>query len=139
MADVELQDRVASDVLAVVLGCLSVEKFAGDPEKIHTTLARIRRHYPILDVFKFTVGDVYPFSRDLEDALSILQRSGMISMANPKYDTYVVTNNGRKIANRLLSAFDESEQKQLREVAEIFREECGILELTPDRSESDGA
>jgi len=125
---------LASDVLSVILGSLSVEKFSGDPEKIHSTLALVKRHYPILDVFSFTSGDVYPFSRDLEDSLNILQRSGMISMANPDYDTFIVNTNGRKIGSQLASTlFNESEQKQLREISHIFQEECGIVELSSSR------
>lgn len=122
---------VASDVLAVILGSLSGSKFSGDPEKIHTTLARARRHYPLLNVFSFSSGDVYPFSRDLENALSILQRSRMIRMQNPDYDTFVITHNGRRVANEYLSRFDQHEQQQLKEIAEIFEFECGIADDEP--------
>lgn len=129
MTGTSLQDTVvASDVLAVILGSLSGTKFSGDPEKIHTTLARAKRHYPILNVFSFSSGDVYPFSRDLENALSILQRSRMIRMQNPDYDTFVVTHNGRRVASEYLSRFDQRDQQQLQELAEIFEFECGIAD-----------
>jgi hypothetical protein len=119
-------ELVASDVLAAILASLHVNKFTGDTEKIHTTLARAKRHYPILNSFTFSSGDVYPFSRQLEDALSILQRSRMIRMENPDYDTYVLTPNGRIVGTEYTSVFDEAGQKQIKELAEIFEFECGI-------------
>lgn len=137
MADAQVQDHVASDILAAILGLLSVNKFTGDQEKIHTTLARVKRHYPILNAFNFTVGDVYPFSREVEDALSILQRSRMISMENPEYSTFVITPSGRKVAGSVLGEFDQDEQRQLSELAEIFSGECGKLELASDSAETE--
>lgn len=127
---------VASDVLAAILGSLGSDKFTGDPEKIHTTLSRAKRHYPILNIFSFSSGDVYPFSRELEDALSILQRSRMIRMQNPDYDTYVVTHNGRRVAREYLSHFGETEQKQIKELAEIFEFECGIPDVESELKHS---
>ena len=128
-----LQDTVvASDVLAAILGSLSGSKFTGNPEAIHTTLARAKRHYPVLSVFSFSSGDVYPFSRDLENALSILQRSRLIRMQNPDYDTFVVTRNGRRVADEYLSRFSEAEVKQIKELAEIFETECGLPDTDAD-------
>jgi hypothetical protein len=125
-----LQEVVASDVLAAVLGSLSVDKFSGDPSQIHTALARARSHYPILEVFNFSSGDVYPFSRELEDALSILQRSRMIRMQNPDFDTYLLTPNGRRVGREYLERFTEDDQRQVKELAEIFELECGIEDRT---------
>jgi hypothetical protein len=127
------EERIAPDILAALLGQLQVKKFVGDPEKLHTCLARASRHYSILNTFRFTVGDVYPFSRDLEDALSILQRSRMIRMENPDYDTYVVTENGKTIGNRLLESFGEEEKQQLKELEEYFRLECGKEEIEREK------
>src|SRR5439155_8890025 len=108
------KELVASDVLAAILASLHVNKFTGDQEKIHTTLARAKRHYPILNAFSFSSGDVYPFSRQLEDALSILQRSRMIRMENPDYDTYVLTPNGKFVGTEYVSVFEKAEQKQIK-------------------------
>jgi hypothetical protein len=135
MANTAVQEHVASDILAAILGRLSVDKFTGDQERIHTTLARIKRHYPILGAFNFTVGDVYPFSREVEDALSILQRSKMISMENPEYSTFVITPSGRKVAASVLEEFDQDERRQLTELAEIFGGECGKPKLASDSEE----
>jgi hypothetical protein len=132
-----LKKHVASDVLAAILGSLKVDKFEGDPEKIHTTFARTQRHYPLLRLFNFTVGDVYPFSRDLEDALSVLQRSRMIRMQNPDYDTYVVTRAGRTVSEALLMTFTESDQQEIKELSEIFEAECGKLDYDSDPKASD--
>jgi hypothetical protein len=132
-------NAVASDVLAAVLASLSVEKFSGDPEKIHSTIARAKRHYPILGVFNFSSGDVYPFSRELEDALSILQRSRLIRMQNPDFDTYLVTPSGKRVGEEYLLCFSDIEKKQIEELAEIFEFECGIREIDERHSASDRA
>jgi hypothetical protein len=131
-------NAVASDVLAAVLASLNIEKFSGDPEKIHSTLARAKRHYPILDVFSFSSGDIYPFSRELEDALSILQRSRMIRMQNPDFDTYLVTPSGKRVGERYLSKFSDGERAQIEELAEIFEFECGVRD-PDDRRSNNGA
>jgi hypothetical protein len=128
-----VDEHVAADVLAALLGQLQVKKFVGDPERLHTCLARASRHYSILNPFRFTVGDVYPFSRDLEDALSILQRSRMIRMENPDYDTYVITANGENIGRHLLESFGDEEKQQLKELEEYFRLECGKEEIERER------
>lgn len=117
---------VPSDILAGILCFLKGSRFSGDPEKIHSTIARLQRHYSILDAFTFTRGDVYPFSRLLEDSLSILQRSRVIGMENPDYDTYCVKEESKQfIGENVLGNFFAEQREQLQEIAEIFEAECG--------------
>ncbi|HXY79355.1 MAG TPA: hypothetical protein VEI08_01835 [Candidatus Bathyarchaeia archaeon] len=118
-------DPVPSDVLAGILAHLGVDKFTGDSEVIHTILARAKRHYSVLNVYNFTSGNLYPFSRELEEALSILQRSRMIRMENPDYDTYVIPPTGKRLAEQIFAMFAADDQRQLRELAEIFASQCG--------------
>jgi hypothetical protein len=122
----EAMKPVPSDILAGILCFLKGSRFSGDPEKTHSTIARLQRHYSILDAFTFTRGDVYPFSRLLEDSLSILQRSRVIGMENPDYDAYCVKQESKQfIEEKVLGCFSDEDRQQLREIAEIFEAECG--------------
>lgn len=122
----EAGSYVPSDILAGILCFLKGSRFSGDPEKIHSTIARLQRHYSILDAFTFTRGDVYPFSRLLEDSLSILQRSRVIGMENPDYDTYRVEEESKQfVAENVLAHFSDEQRQQLQEITEVFESECG--------------
>lgn len=118
-----------SDVLAVIVGG-GVRTFISDPKTIHITLWKAKRYYPILNVFAFTVGDVYPFSRELEDAINILQRSRLIFTDSPDYKTYTIARNINHVAAKILERFDDVQKKQLRELSMIFRVECEGNELS---------
>lgn len=120
------REVVASDILAGVLSYLDIDKFSGNPERLHQTFARMRGLYPILRPFTFTSRDNYPFSRLLEDSFSILQRSRLIRMENPSYDTYLITDSARSfVQDHIIPLFGPDEQQQLKELASIFAVECG--------------
>ena len=119
-------DRGTGDAIACIIGSLESRKFTGETRKIHTTLARLHGYYPVIESLHFTEGDVYPFSRSLEDALTVMQRSRLVRMENPDYDAYVVTAAGKAMANRILDVYPEEESSQLRELAKIVDIELAI-------------
>lgn len=125
-------DRVSSDILAAILGLMPDDpnaretRFTGESERIHTILERVQRHYSVLDSFNFTQDDLFPFSKELEDSLAILQRSRMIKMENPDFIEYVVPTSTKRLVEReVIEMFDDSERQELKELASIFAAECG--------------
>lgn len=117
-------ELVPSDILAVILARLDSTRFTANAKTIHTTFARAKRHYPLLSAFNFTSSEVYPFSRELEDSFSILQRSRMISRQNPDYAVYELTPTGKQIGVARIEKLDPETQRQIAELAEIFSFEC---------------
>lgn len=130
-------ERGIVDAFTCIIGSLKSAKFTGNTRRIHTTVARLSGYYPVIESLRFTRDDIYPFSRELEDALAVLQRSRLVRMENPDYDTYVVTPAGKVMATRLLDSYPEDEATQLRELAKAVEIEWAIPEV--DDIEDGGA
>jgi hypothetical protein len=116
-----------ADIVAAVLGLLGCEDFTGNTERIHSTIASLREQHPILREFAFSTNDIFPFSRELENSLALLQRSRLLRMENPDFSLFVVKQGAREyIKTEILPRFRPDELLELREIARKFEEACGL-------------
>jgi hypothetical protein len=113
-----------SDVVAALL-CLLPKEFSNDPEKIHTTIARLQkipRYRWLLGDFEFLDYDPYPYSPMLGRTLNRLQESRLLSSINPDYQKYQVNSDSRKaIREEILGKKLVGQEEKLREIASALR------------------
>lgn len=127
LMDISKARYLPSDIIAAILGLLGCENFTGKTEKIQTTIATLRKHHPILQEFAFSTNGVYPFSRELENSLSVLQCSRLLRMENPDFNVYVVKHTAKEyIRSNVLPRFKPDELLELHEIARKFEEVCGL-------------
>ena len=120
-----VENYVPSDIVGGIVAYLKSTRFSGSTETIHTNIARLRAYYPLLRRFSFSRHDAFPYSRRLEQALSVLQRSRKSGMENPDFDTYIVSDEAKSYFQvEVLPRFTEAEREQLKEIAEVFEAEC---------------
>jgi hypothetical protein len=122
------QERyLPADIVAAILGLLGCENFTGNTERIHTTLAALREQHPILRAFAYSTNDIFPFSRELENSLALLQRSRLLRMENPDFSLFVVKKGAKEyIKTQVLPRFQLDELLEVREIARKFEEACGL-------------
>lgn len=121
------QKYVLGDVVCALLTKGNLEAFTGDTAKIHKTFHAMRTDFPLLQrTMVFSDREVFPFSRELEEALLKLELSRIIGMENPDYDRYIVKSAGREFVEKyIVPLFSEEELRQIQEMASVFAEECG--------------
>ena len=122
---------ILDDIVAAVIALVPEsrgDKFDASTRQIHDAFRDMREHYPILkDQLSFSQEDVFPFSRQLEEAFATLELSRIIGMENPDYTRYLIKPGGRSfVKDRLLPLFAEEEQQQLRDMAEVFAQRCKV-------------
>ena len=121
------QRYLPADIIAAILGLLGCENFVGDTEKIHSTLESLRQEHAILREFAFSTNDIFPFSRELENSLAVLQRSRLLRMENPDFSIYVVKQDSKDyVKKEILPRFTSDELLELRELSRIFEAACGL-------------
>jgi hypothetical protein len=110
--------RSTDDVVAYLLALLKKETIPTDDETIHTAFYKLKKEYP--DFFKdfiFTRGDLFPFSKDLEEILFRFQQSYLLGTINPTYEKYILKSNSKEIIKEKLSErFTPQEKVQLTEM-----------------------
>ncbi len=127
LMDTPQQRYLPTDIVAAILGLLGCEDFMGNTERIHSTLASLRGQHPILREFAFSTNDIFPFSRELENSLAVLQRSRLLRMENPDFSLFVVKQGAKEyIKTQVLPRFQPDELLELREIARKFEEACGL-------------
>ena len=85
------------DVIAALLTFLP-DAFSNDPEKIHSTIARLQKQEKyryLLEDFQFLNYDPYPYSPLLGRVLNRLQESRLLSSLNPGYEKYVMSEDSK--------------------------------------------
>ena len=79
--------------------------------------------YPILNAYVFSDSGPEPYSPALNDSVSRLQLSGLLGRKNPNYEVVMLNDAAEKFYDEVLSReFDESQRKQLDEIASEFLE-----------------
>jgi hypothetical protein len=120
-----LPKYLSTDIVAGVLFYSKLESFTGNIRLIHETIYRLRDHSRLLRSFPFSLNDVYPFSRQLEDVLFSLERSRIIGMDNPDFESFKIKKKGKTyIQKKILPRFGESELHELEKLGEEFRAAC---------------
>lgn len=132
----ESREFVPDDVIAGILGFLDPPKettyLTGDPRVIHEAIFALRDKYPLLKVFPFSQGDIYPFSRYLEEVLSRLQVARLLGMENPDFKRYIVKQRAKKIIReRVHKRFNDEQSAELQKIAREFEDRC----LAPSQEE----
>lgn len=119
---------VLDDVLAVMLAETNTEAFTGDTARIHETFYELSQEFPLLKpLMNFTNLYAYPYSRQLDEGLVRLETSRLIGMENPDYNRYVIKSATINLAkNHLAGIFKEDELQQIRKMAKLFKETCGV-------------
>ena len=113
-----------SDVVASLIALLP-SKFSNDPEKIHTTIARLQklpRYRWLLNDFEFLEYDPYPYSPQLGRILNRLQESRLLSSINPEYEKYEVKAVSRNAIKRdILDKKLADQRERLQEIADELK------------------
>jgi hypothetical protein len=123
--EMEKKKYVPGDIIAGIFFYLEAPYFTGDIGKIHATIFEAKEKFKILKAFPFSVEDVSPFSRRLEDVLNRLELSRVIGMENPDFTRFLVKEKSKKyLEERIIPLFDDREKEQLRSIAAIFKEKC---------------
>ncbi len=122
---------ILDDIVAAIIALVPEEegdKFDANTRQIHETFRELRERYTILrDRLNFSQGDIFPFSRQLEEAFATLELSRIIGMENPDYTRYLIKQEGRRfVTERLLPLFSDDEKQQLRSMAEEFAQRCHV-------------
>jgi len=114
--------KMPDDVVAGILSFLTVEKIPLDTKRIHTAMHEVKQEHPdMLESFRFSRGDLYPFSRLLEKTLFRLQNSSLISTTNPDFKNCIVSRESKEFIRRnILPLFSRNEQQQLQEMGRSF-------------------
>jgi len=92
----------ASDVVAALLTFLP-DEFNNDPNKIHSTIARLQnveKYRYLLEDFRFLNYDPYPYSPLLGRILNGLQEARLLSSLNPDYEKYVLKKESKEAIRR---------------------------------------
>lgn len=122
---------ILDDIVAAIIALVPPEqgdKFEANTRQIHETFHDLRERYSILrDRLNFSQEDVFPFSRQLEEALGTLELSRIIGMENPDYTRYLIKEDGRAfVKERLLPLFSDNERQQLEAMAAEFAQRCHV-------------
>jgi len=84
--------------------------------------------YPMLNAFVFSDSGPEPYSPALNESVSRLQLSGLIGRENPDYEVVFLRPAAERFFNEVLaSEFDESQRKELTEIASQFLEQAKIV------------
>lgn len=117
---------VPGDIIAGMFYYFDRPFFTGDYKKIHETIFEARGKFDILKVFPFSEGEVFPFSRKLEEVLQRLELSRIIGMENPDFKRFIVKTQAKEyLKERILPLFDDEEKKQLEDLGKYFSRICG--------------
>lgn len=88
----------------------------------------LRKRYSILDAYVFSDSGPEPYSPVLDESVSRLQLSGLIGRENPNYEVVFLQDAADKFYDEVLSReFNESQQKQLREIASEFLKQVRVV------------
>jgi len=122
---------ILDDVVAAIIALVPQDrgdKFDANTKQLHETFRDLRDRYTILaGQLNFSEEDVFPFSRQLEEALATLELSRIIGMENPDYTSYLIKDEGRQfVKDRLLPLFAPEEKQQLEEMAGEFARRCNV-------------
>lgn len=125
----ELGSYIVDDVVAAIIALVpNGNRFEANTRQIHETFRDLREQYSILQgKLNFSQDDVFPFSRQLEEAFATLELSRIIGMENPDYTRYLIKDEGRRfVTAQLLPLFSDEEQQQLRAMAIEFAQRCHV-------------
>lgn len=114
--------RKPVDVIRVILGYSSEANIFKVPAKIHSAIYTLSRKEEWCEYFKgfyFNTSGITPYSYELDQAIKRLETSCMLSTQNPSYSVY---NLERDHLLESLTKFEPSEQIQLQEMSEKFKE-----------------
>ena len=116
---------VSTDIIAAVLYYSYLNHFRGDLKLIHETVFELRKDSNLLKSFPFSQNDVYPFSRQLEDALFSLERSRIIGMENPDFEMFIIKEKGKTyIQEKIIPRFNRGQLDELENLGKKFSSKC---------------
>jgi len=112
--------RKPDDVIKVILGNTSNNKIVKDPVKIHRAIYSLTKQdqwKPYLKDFYFNLSSISPFSDQLDQVISRLETSYLLSTPNPRYDSYTLQ---KDYLLEAMAKFDEEDHIILKEMAKEF-------------------
>lgn len=122
------------DVVSNVLVRSKVEEVPSDRKFLQTFFMTMKEQdnvSSLLEDFAFSEADIYPFSRELESLLTLLQLGGVIIMENPKFSKFRVNQKVReKILRKASGKFDERQQELLDELGQEFKKAVNTFQQT---------
>ena len=84
--------------------------------------------YPVLESFVFSDSGPEPYSPALNESVSRLQLSGLIGRENPDYEVVFLRPAADRFFDDVLKLeFDDSQMKQLAEVASLFLKRVKVV------------
>ena len=105
--------RSSDSLIAYLFALQKNEWLPTEDKKIHTALFKLQKEYPdLFGEFIFSRGDLYPFSKELEEILFRLQQSGVLGTINPGFEKYILPNKSKKVILESLSEKLSKEEKE---------------------------
>lgn len=120
----------SSDVVAgILISAKEIspkEKIPSDTKSLHDFINEKKKEEKfkeILGGFVFSQTDIYPFSRSLEETVTMLQLGGLLVLDNPRFGTFSISTEANKRAeDRLNKVFSLEERNLLKELGEKYGE-----------------
>jgi hypothetical protein len=120
------------DLLAGIYLYSGKKKFTSNKAKIHSVMKTLvskhcRDAGHIADDFVFSEGDIFPFSKTLENAIMRLQLSSILIAENPSYYKYSINDDiRREIIEEIERHFEEPEIALIKKMSKEFASECAV-------------
>jgi len=116
------------DVLAGVLSFVEADHLDANTEKIHETFASLKGQFPdILDNFIFSNNDIFPYSRELDEAMGYLSVARIIGHENPDYQLMIIKKDARPYLKRLVNrVFNQEEKESLKKIASVLADSLKV-------------
>ena len=110
--------RTTDDIVAYLFALQESETFQSDENILHSAFYELKEEFPdFFEEFIFTRGDIYPFSKELENIFFRLQQSGILEIMNPSYEKFIFKQSSKKIVLEHISdRFNEAEKIRLEEM-----------------------
>lgn len=121
---VSFKDLNDDDKILILISHIEGNQFKGIKEIIHRTFFELKENFQEhFKSFYFTKNDKYPFSKKIDDIFFRFQNYRSLSMKNPNYDTYLISDKTKEIIkNNLLPKIkDEEFYKDLPEMVKIIK------------------
>jgi len=111
------------DKLLVLISHFDEGQFRGSKKVVHETFYELKSQFPAhFSSFIFTKCENYPFSKKIDDIFFRFQNYRAVSMKNPNYDIYLISNKTIKtIKEKILPVVKDQDEQFINDLESMVK------------------